>query len=97
MSSDEPFNSPRQGDQSFSRRILLKSSVTAIGGAVAILGMGSPAEARMSQKAAGYQLTPKGGQSCANCTIFKPPSACTLVDGVIVAAGWCRFYDKKSS
>ena len=91
------LNSPLQDDQSLSRRLLLKASVTAIGGVVAVLGMGSPAEARMSQKAAGYQLTPKDGQSCANCSLFKAPSACTLVDGVVVAAGWCRFYDKKTS
>jgi hypothetical protein len=97
MFENKHFNSLLQGDQSLSRRLLLRSAVATIGGVAAVLGMGSPAEARMSQKAAGYQLTPKNGQSCANCSLFKPPSACTLVDGVVVAAGWCRFYDKKSS
>ena len=97
MLKNWPFSSLPQGDQALSRRLLLRASVTAIGGVVAVLGMGSPAEARMSQKAAGYQLTPKDGQSCANCTLFKSPSSCTLVDGVVVPAGWCRFYDKKTS
>jgi hypothetical protein len=97
MVNNKHFDSLLQGDQSLSRRLLLRASVTAIGGVVAVLGMGSPAEARMSQKAAGYQLTPKDGQSCANCSLFKAPSSCTLVDGVIIPAGWCRFYDKKTS
>ena len=91
------FSSLLQDDQVLSRRLLMRTTITAIGGVVAVLGMGSPAEARMSQKASGYQLTPKDGQSCANCSLFKAPSSCTLVDGVIIPAGWCRFYDKKTS
>ena len=50
----------------------------------------------MTQKAAGYQETPKDGASCADCALFKAPSTCTLVDGTIAATGWCRFYAKKS-
>ena len=57
---------------------------------------GGSAIAKMAQKAAGYQDKPKGDQSCANCTLFKAPDSCTLVDGTIVSSGWCRFYAKKS-
>jgi hypothetical protein len=55
----------------------------------------TPAQAKMSQKAAEYQTTPKGNESCANCTLYRAPSACTLIDGTVVPAGWCRFYAKK--
>lgn len=64
--------------------------------AVATLAAAPAAIAKMAQKAAGYQATPKGDQSCANCTLFKPPDSCTLVDGAVAAGGWCRFYSKKS-
>ena len=97
MTKNEYLNSLFEGDKSLSRRLLLRTAVTMMGGVVAILGTISPAAARMSQKAAAYQLTPKDGQSCANCSKFKAPSSCTLVDGVVIPAGWCRFYDKKTS
>jgi hypothetical protein len=97
MTKNEYLNFLFEGDKSPSRRLLLRTVVTMMGGVVAVLGTISPAVARMSQKAAGYQLTPKDGQSCANCALFKAPSACTLVDGVVVAPGYCRFYEKKTS
>ena len=37
----------------------------------------------MAQTAVTYQTTPKGDQQCSNCSLFQPPSACTLVDGTI--------------
>ena len=62
-----------------------------------VAGTVMPAEAKMAQKAAGYQETPaKDGSNCANCALFKAPSSCTLVDGTVSPNGWCRFYSKKS-
>jgi hypothetical protein len=79
-----------------SRRQLLRGAAVTLGGvAIAVAAVG-PAEAKMAQKAAGYQATPKDGQSCANCSLFKAPSSCTLVDGTVSPDGWCRFYSKKS-
>jgi hypothetical protein len=50
----------------------------------------------MAQKIAEYQATPKGDQQCSNCNLFQEPNACTLVDGEISAAGWCKFWVKKA-
>jgi len=77
-----------------SRRQLLRSAAVMAGGAAAALAASSPAQAKMAQKTAGYQDTPKGDQSCANCSLFKPPASCILVDGAISPNGWCRFYKK---
>lgn len=85
---------PEEG--AVSRRSLLRGVAIAAGGAAVLAGTVMPAEAKMSQKAAGYQETPKDGASCANCALFKAPATCTLVDGVVSPTGWCRFYSKKS-
>lgn len=84
-----------RSDDTPSRRAILRGMTVAAGGA-AILGSAiSPAEAGMPQKAAGYQNTPKGNQSCASCEHFEPPSSCGIVAGKISPHGWCRFYLKK--
>jgi hypothetical protein len=80
-----------------SRRGLFRQAGAMIGGVAAVLATGSQAIAKMVQKAAGYQATPKGDQSCATCALFKVPASCTLVDGDIAATGWCRFFAKKTS
>lgn len=80
----------------FSRRHLLKGAALTIGGAAILVGASAPAEAKMTQAASGYQDSPKNGQSCSTCALFKAPSSCTLVDGNISPNGWCRFYSKKS-
>jgi len=54
------------------------------------------AEAKNSQAAAAYQATPKNGQSCSSCALFRPPSSCLMVEGTISPDGWCKFYVKKS-
>ena len=77
-----------------SRRQLMRTAACAIGGIVTVMAA-SPAQAKMSQKAAEYQATPKDGQSCANCSLYRAPSSCTLIDGTIVPTGYCRFYIKK--
>ena len=79
-----------------SRRALFHGLVAMIGAGAALVAAGGSAIAKMAQKAAGYQEKPNGDQSCANCALFKAPDSCTLVDGAIVSAGWCRFYAKKN-
>jgi hypothetical protein len=54
-----------------------------------------PAEAKMPQKASGYQDKPKGQQMCSNCAHFEAPSSCGIVAGTISPKGWCHFYVKK--
>lgn len=93
-------SSPKTGDveahPDLSRRDLLRGAVITVGSAAIVIATAVPAEAKMTQAAAGYQVTPKGDQSCANCNLFKAPSTCTIVDGTISPNGWCRFYSKKS-
>jgi hypothetical protein len=96
-----PLFSTGAGDATpeLSRRSMLRGATLAAGGA-AMLAVGlttQPAEAgNMTQKAAGYQVTPKNGQQCSTCSLFQAPSSCKLVAGDIAATGWCRFYVKKA-
>lgn len=99
--TDETCSSPqngesREGETGLSRRQILRGAAIAAGSAAVLAGTVVPAQAKMSQKAAGYQGTPKDGASCATCALFTPPSSCNLVDGTISPNGWCRFYSKKS-
>jgi hypothetical protein len=70
-----------------SRRCLLwRAACTA--GAVTILGtsLNAAMAGKMSQAAVGYQPTPNGANSCANCRIFVPPNACRSVEGSVSVA-----------
>lgn len=66
-------------------------------GSLAIFGTAASegAFAKATQKAAGYQDTPKGEQRCDNCSQFEPPSGCKIVEGEISPSGWCKVYVKK--
>lgn len=82
-----------------SRRALLQKGAVALG-AVTVLGLtGSAASAQIAKKAdqkvAGYQSSPNGGNSCANCRQFIAPSSCKVVDGTVSGNGWCKLYAKK--
>jgi hypothetical protein len=96
MSNDNRRSSNPDDHATLSRRRLFRNAAALIGGAAALAVTGTQAIAKMAQKAAGYQLTAKGDQSCATCALFKTPSSCTLVDGDIAATGWCRFWAKKT-
>jgi len=80
-----------------SRRIVLLRSAGCAAGAAASLLPLRQAKAKMKQSAAEYQDTPKGDQQCSNCSLFQEPDACTIVDGSISPAGWCKFWVKKVS
>ena len=68
------------------------------GGAVLAGTVASPAAAaKLAQKSAHYQTTPKGKARCDNCRQWQAPAACLLVDGVISPAGWCVLYAPKAS
>lgn len=80
-----------------SRRRLLRGATLAFGAATLVGLVATPAVAgnKFSQSMAKYQPTPKGAQSCANCTQFQPPAACVVVDGKIAPTGWCLLYAHK--
>jgi hypothetical protein len=73
----------------------MRSGACAVGAAVSLL-LVREAVAKMAQASVAYQTTPKGDQQCGNCSLFQPPSACTLVDGTITPSGWCKFWVKKA-
>ena len=70
---------------------------TAVGGGAALALAATPAAAsnKMSPRAMSYRPTPNGKQRCDNCANWQPPGACKLVDGPIVATGWCILYNPK--
>lgn len=83
-----------------SRRSIMRNFAAAAGGAV-VLGTTmsanrvAAAPTKVSQKAVGYQNTPKGAQRCDNCTEFEAPASCKVVEGTVEPAGWCKIYVKK--
>ncbi len=76
------------------RRTLLRIGLFGVG-AGALLAATPAMAAKMPQKAASYQPTPKGSQRCDNCNKFQAPDACKLVDGQISPSGWCVLYVAK--
>jgi hypothetical protein len=83
-----------QSDGLSRRVILLRSAGCAAGAAASLLPL-KQAVAKMSQPSVGYQDSPKGDQQCSNCSLFQEPNGCTIVDGNISPAGWCKFWVKK--
>jgi hypothetical protein len=78
-----------------SRRYLLSNAAGAAG-AAATLGTTMPANAaKLSQKAARYQNSPKGNQRCDNCALWQPPASCKSVEGPIAPQGWCTLWVPK--
>jgi hypothetical protein len=72
------------------RALKLLGAAAAATGLSALLG--GAAQAKTSQTAANYRGSPKGRQSCANCSWFEPPSGCGVVRGPISARGWCSLW-----
>jgi High potential iron-sulfur protein len=78
------------------RTVVIRSLTACAAGVAALLAPIREAAAKMAQKIAEYQDTPKGDQQCSNCNLFQEPNSCTLVDGEISPAGWCKFWVKKT-
>ena len=80
------------GQQRFNRRRVL---ISLISSAPLVALSCEKAAAKVAQRAAQYQPTPKGGQACAGCNSFIAPDQCKLVVGEISPSGWCRLWFKK--
>ena len=85
----------RTQSSALSRRIVLLRRAGCAAGAAASLLPLRQAQAKMKQPAVAYQDTPKCDQQCSNCSLFQEPNECTLVEGNISPAGWCKFWVKK--
>jgi hypothetical protein len=79
------------------RRLLRGAALVAGGGALLAAGLAaSPAAAaKLTQAAANYQTTPKGGARCNVCTQWQAPSDCKVVVGPVSPTGWCSLYAAK--
>jgi hypothetical protein len=84
-----------------SRRRLLSTVAgsTAIFGTALVIGWSrvADAQAKTDKKTAKYQDHPNKGQECVDCSFFRPPHSCQLVEGQISPQGWCSFFSKKPS
>jgi hypothetical protein len=93
---DEPkIRSAELSRRSILRNLAFTASGAAMLGTTASGNRLAAAQTKATQKAVGYQDTPKGAQRCDNCAQFEPPSSCKTVEGQIAPAGWCKVYVKK--
>lgn len=84
--------------QELSRRGFCKCTATTALSASGFRTLGikrAAAKAKMTQKQAAYQDTPKDAQQCDKCKLFQPPNACTSVEGKISPNGWCNIFQAK--
>lgn len=50
---------------------------------------------KISKGSVHYRYYPMDGKRCSGCSMFRPPSDCTLVRGAIDPNGYCDRWDKK--
>lgn len=90
---------------SISRRETLRwiAGVPAIAAGLAA-SLAAAAEAKVSQKAAEYQNSPKGNQQCSGCQNYianaqdpKENGSCQVVEGSISPNDWCTLYAAKGT
>jgi hypothetical protein len=78
------------------RRGFVRTGLAVALGAGATIAASRQAQAqKLPQAAIMYQPTPKGDQRCDNCLHWQPPNACAIVEGPILAAGWCGAWAPK--
>lgn len=53
-----------------------------------------PEEKRITKDAANYRAEATA-RHCEDCSMFREPSSCTLVEGRIARRGTCRFWERK--
>ena len=85
--------------QELSRRAFGKRVAICTLGTVIAITLGprlAAAQSKMTQQAAQYQDTPKGKQSCSNCSQFQSPKSCKLVEGDVSPQGWCMIFQASS-
>jgi cytochrome c oxidase assembly factor CtaG len=89
--------------RSISRRSMMqRAAITAGAEAMAVFSARiaaaeAPAATKVSKDSAGYQATPKNGQRCGECLQWQPPNGCTVVEGNVSPAGWCKLFASKNA
>jgi hypothetical protein len=62
-----------------------------------VTGMARGGRAKLAHVSVGYVARSTHlPQKCGGCTMFMPPSGCTLVQSPIKAGGWCRRFNAKA-
>lgn len=90
--------SKSQLPENISRRVVINRAVQIAAAVPIIATIATTREAwaaKMSQKAAKYQDTPKDDQQCDNCALFQAPDGCKSVAGTIKPEGWCKIWVPK--
>ncbi|MBV8639165.1 MAG: high-potential iron-sulfur protein [Candidatus Eremiobacteraeota bacterium] len=86
----------KDDSQNRTRADALKQIVLLPALAAALAGGALPAVAADNKKQFKYQDKPgKNGEKCSTCSLFKPPSSCSVVTGKISPNGWCVAWSKK--
>lgn len=57
--------------------------------------MNSSGGERITKGEADYVNHPVAGRRCADCSMFRPPRSCTLVEGNISPSGHCKYWERK--
>jgi len=86
------MNNPFVPTAKLERRRMLALALGCASGCVTSAFAASSATTKVSQGQAGYQATPKDIRSCGSCSLFQPPNACKIVQGMISKSGWCKLY-----
>lgn len=81
-----------KGEGCARRRAIALLGATALFSGLSALPGARQAQAKTSQAAAAYRNSPKGRQSCANCSWFEGPSSCGVVKGPVSSRGWCALW-----
>jgi hypothetical protein len=81
-------------NQKSGRRTFLQAGVAIIAAGAATQAV---AQQKIDKSLVMYQEKPKGTQQCDNCLHWQPPGSCAIVNGPILATGWCGAYAPKPS
>jgi hypothetical protein len=79
-----------------SRRTLLIGGV-ALGAGAALAATSQAATPKISQACVGFRDSPRDGHKCGNCRLFRAPSSCLDVAGVISDNCSCRIWLPKTA
>lgn len=79
-----------------SRRGLLRGAALAAGGGALLVAPAAIAQAKVTQKLAQYQSSPKGAARCDGCQQWEAPAGCKVVEGKISPRGWCVLFAPKA-
>jgi hypothetical protein len=79
-----------------SRRSLLIGGV-ALGVGETLAGASQAAPPKVSQACVGFSDSPRDGHKCGNCRLFRSPSSCLDVAGVITDGCSCKIWLPQSA